>query len=483
MEIVKIQNIENGRIFQQKDGYADIPVDGIFTPDTPGDFAAKGVLLMLMREEDGTHVIKPVFTPREPDGTFHAVLPHVPAGGLYTLVSQLGDAGIPGEWERRGEARFHLGVGDLYLIAGQSNSAGYGKTPGLNETDPAVHLYTNGGFWHTAAHPLNDSTGSLHPITAEWATAGSSPWLRFGTVLKKALGYPIGLLQASKGDSYIHQWLPSSYSENDPVIAAKPDHFQNYIPGGLGQVAIDVVNTVGNIAGVLWYQGENDADEPIWAAQYGERFAAFVDAFRTAVHQPDLPFFTVQVNKTCQLQMSDTALVTGWAQVKEAQRVAAYTIPHVYVTPAHDLPMSDWIHNNTAANGVIGERVAWLALEKEYRKSWFGTAPNITAAVLDRKTGLLQLTFTDVAGYLVDHRHPAPDVWLDTPAGRLFPTGCFTPAGDTLSVRFPARETDVLETDVTVTFGMTPSGHPALPIDRLTGIPPLGFYAFPVTIQ
>ncbi len=477
MEIVQIHNIQNGQILQQTDGFADIPVEGSFAPDHPGDFASKGVWLMLLREDDGTHVIKPVFAPRDGDGRFHATLPHVPAGGLYTLISQLGDDGFPGEWERRGEARFHLGVGDLYLIAGQSNAAGYGKTPGTDAPDACVHLYSNGGFWHTAAHPMNDSTGSLHPINAEWATAGTCPWLRFGSALRKALNYPIGLLQAAKGDSYIHQWLPASYSENAPLVESKPA----YIPGGLWQVAVDVTNAIGKIAGVLWYQGENDADEPDWAARYGERFAAFVQEFRHAVGQPDLPFYTVQLNKTC--NVTEAVLLHGWGQVKEAQRLAARTLPHVYVTPAHDLPMSDRVHNNTAANGVIGERVAWLALEKEYRKPWFGAAPDLETAVLDSQTGRLTLTFGDVAGYLADHQHPHPDIWLDTPAGRLAPVTPFMPHGCTLTVGFDGTVTRELTENVTVSFAATPSGHPALPLERFTGLPPLGFYQVPVTLQ
>ncbi len=477
MEIVQIHNIQNGQIFQQTEGFADIPVNGQFLPDHAGDFAAKGVWLMLLREDEGTHVIRPVFAPREADGRFQATLSHVPAGGMYTLLSQLGDADLPGEWERRGEARFHLGVGDIYLIAGQSNAAGYGKTPGADEPDVCVHLYSNGGIWQTAAHPMSDSTGSLHPINAEWATAGSCPWLRFGNLLHKALHYPIGLLQASKGDSYLHQWLPAQYSTNDPLAARKPD----YIPGGLWHVAVDVTSAIGKIAGVLWYQGENDADEPEWAAHYGERFALFVSEFRHAVGQPELPFYTVQLNKNC--QVVEASLVHGWGQVKEAQRLAARTLPHVYVTPAHDLPMSDRVHNNTAANGVIGERTAWLALEKEYRRPWFGAAPDLETATLERESGQLMLHFTDVAGYLVDHQHPHPDLWLDTPAGRLAPLTPFMPHGNTLTVRFDGAITAKLTENVTVSFGVTPSGHPALPIDRFTGIPPLGFYQVPVVLQ
>lgn len=39
----------------------------------------------------------------------------------------------------------HIGVGDLYVIAGQSNAAGYGKDSIYNPSEIEVHLLRNRG--------------------------------------------------------------------------------------------------------------------------------------------------------------------------------------------------------------------------------------------------------------------------------------------------------------------------------------------------
>lgn len=483
MEIVKITNIQNSQIFQQIDGYADIPITGSFTPDptdrgaSPVGYPGKSVWVLLNREEDNTFVILPVRFPLSEDGTFAGVLPHVPAGGPYTLWCQLGDDTVHGDWERRGECRFHLGVGDLFLIAGQSNSAGYGKTPAYDPTDPDVHLLTNAMTWHTAAHPLNDSTDSCHPINAEWAVSGTSPYIRFAAILRRTLGYPIGLLQASKGDTCMTQWCPPDFP--DPLAEERGLTEQK---GELWQLSLDVVAAAGGkIAGVLWYQGCNDADADPWTAIYAQRFDHYVTSLRRELNAPCLPFYTVQLNKSLSEDPADTAVLRRWATIKELQRNAPRRLPHVYVTASHDQPMSDRIHNNSAANVVIGERLAWLALEKEYGKAYFGMAPDLRTVTLSRSTGELRLTFDNVYGYLVELQHPQPDFQVETPEG-MIPVPRMLPAGDTLIARLDPARTRELTADVYVSFGISPFGHPALPMDRITGIPPLGFYRVPAVL-
>lgn len=487
MEIVKLTTPQDNQIFQQTAGYADIPVQGTFLAEkddptaAPEGYPGKSVWCCLTREDDNTFVILPTRIPLQEDGSFSGVLPHVPAGGLYTLCCQLGGDRFHGDWERRGECRFHLGVGEVFLIAGQSNSAGYGKTPGYDPVDPAVHLFRNNGTWHIAAHPLNDSTDSLHPENAEWATSGSSPWIRFASAMRRALGCPIGLLQASKGDTFLYQWSPPDY----PACPPEEESVTTYPPrSSLWFLSLDVVRQAGGkIAGVLWYQGCNDADRDCWTDTYAHRFAWFVRRFREELDAPALPFYTVQLNKSLSEDPADTAVMHRWAAIKECQRTAPHRLPHVYVTPSHDLPMSDRIHNNTVANTVIGDRVAWLALECEYGLSFFGKAPDIASAVLQKETGLLTLTFDNVYAYLSDMNHPHPPVTVHTPAGDLSPHSRFGFGGSILTVQLDPEQTKSLTDPVYITFAASPFGHTALPIDRITGIPPLGFYRYPVMLE
>jgi hypothetical protein len=97
------------------------------------------------------------------DGTWSGELARIPAGGLYRLETQLRadrPAGLGGpycaEWAMRGDARDFLGVGDLWVIAGQSNAAGYGKAPVQDPPELGLHMFRASGEWALATHPLAD---------------------------------------------------------------------------------------------------------------------------------------------------------------------------------------------------------------------------------------------------------------------------------------------------------------------------------------
>ena len=273
------------------------------------------------------------------------------------------------------------------------------------------------------------------------------------------------------------QWCPPDFP--DPLAEERGLTEQK---GELWQLSLDVVAAAGGkIAGVLWYQGCNDADADPWTEIYAERFDHYVTSLRRELNAPSLPFYTVQLNKSLSEDPADTAVLRRWATIKELQRNAPRRLPHVYVTASHDQPMSDRIHNNSAGNVVIGERLAWLALEKEYGKAYFGMAPDLRSVTLSRSTGELRVSFDNVYGYLVELQHPQPDFQVETPDG-MIPVPRMLPAGDTLIARLDPARTRTLTSDVYVSFGISPFGHPALPMDRLTGIPPLGFYRVPAVL-
>ena len=181
------------------------------------------------------------------DGTWEAVLDGIPAGGLYRLETRLRTAENPaGEWSPRGDMRHFLGVGDLWVIAGQSNSAGYGRGPYQDSPELGVHLFRNSERWGLASHPMNESTDTRHPVNRETANPGHSPYLQFGRVLKRTLSYPVGLVQTALGASPLTRWNPC---EPGPA-----DLFDNMVRC--------VARAGGKVRGILWYQGENDAEAP-----------------------------------------------------------------------------------------------------------------------------------------------------------------------------------------------------------------------------
>lgn len=268
----------------------------------------------------------------------------LPEGGLYRLEACWQVDGMRCDWADRISCVRHVGVGDLYMITGQSNMAGYGRDTAYDPPCLGVHLYGNNGKWDIAAHPLNDSVDTIYPENEETMT-GTSPVLSFARCLKQELGIPIGLVQASMGSSPLSMWHP----EED---------------GRLYRGMLRRLDVVGRVKGILWYQGcAESMDEK--AFTYLERFSRMVELWREQLG--DVPFLTVQLNRRAVNVEGSGA--RAWGILKEAQRQAARVLPRVYVVPSHDVPQSDGCHNSSTGNVIIGERLARTALTAIYGRA------------------------------------------------------------------------------------------------------------------
>ncbi len=207
------------------------------------------------------------------------------------------------EWAPRGDVRHFIGVGDLWIIAGQSNSAGYGRGPIDDPPTLGVHLLRNSEQWALAAHPLNESTDTRHTANREAGNPGHAPYLQFGRTLQHALGYPIGLIQTALGGSPLTAWNPT-----------EPD------PAPLFDNMLHCANLAGgHVRGIVWYQGESDTGTDDMALSYADRFCAAVTAWRDALEAPQLPVLTVQLNRVTAPPLEEAA--RRWTIVRDAQGV------------------------------------------------------------------------------------------------------------------------------------------------------------------
>ena len=370
------QGPEDWQILQQDEsGNGRIELGGRWKHEIPGR-----VELRLVWEDTGVAVAAGLdwqAARTGDDGTWKAVLESVPAGGLYRLETRLRTAENPaGEWSPRGDMRHFLGVGDLWVIAGQSNSAGYGRGPYQDAAELGVHLFRNSERWTLASHPMNESTDTRHAVNREAANPGHSPYLQFGRVLKRTLSHPVGLVQTALGGSPLTRWNPG---EPGPA-----DLFDNMLRC--------VGRAGGKVRGILWYQGESDAGSDADAATYARRFGQAVAAWREALGDPELPVLTVQLNRV--YNPPDPDADRRWSQVREAQRQVARITPGIAVAPALDLPLSDHIHTSPAGNVLLGERLAHAALGLVHGRKVVWKAPDL--AVARRRENRVELEFDNV---------------------------------------------------------------------------------------
>lgn len=297
-------------------------------------------------------------------GRWHVTLKGVPAGGPYRIETSVGSVEDAVEWRRGGEVLHFVGVGDLWLITGQSNAEGYGRGPGEDPSELGVHSLAADGQWTLAAQ------GRRH-----------NPWLAFAKRLKRELGYPIGLIPTAVGGSEISSWDP----------AQKGPFYANMVE--------QVKSAGGRIKGVVWYQGESDA-EPERLPKYKARFQRFVAGVRRAVKADRLPVITVQLNR-----VMDGREDEHWEAMREIQRQLSHEVKQVFIVAAFDAVLTDMIHNGALGNMVVADRAGATALGAVYGRDMLYRHPEcVRAQTVGRKA--IKLTFDHVSLRLLCLNHP-----------------------------------------------------------------------------
>ncbi len=187
---------------------------------------------------------------------FAGVIPGVTAGGWYQVEVRVidADAGVvaTGTVER-------VGVGDVFVTAGQSNAACFGS-PAQTPGDDRISAYTlSTRSWRWAKDPQPDNSAGMG--------TGGSPWPRLGSLLVQSNPVPVGFVGLAYGGTSISQWAPGT------------DLFRN------------LTNTLvrfgtNGVRAVLWHQGESDSLASTSAANYARQLSNIVARARSAAGWP-----------------------------------------------------------------------------------------------------------------------------------------------------------------------------------------------------
>ena len=139
------------QIFPQgPDGTAPIHLEGTYhlihlSQELPLSFSQAGPARATVRarvalESTGESVIPWTECDIPEEGRWQITFPAVPAGGLYRIETGMDYEGWDGLSCTRGDMVHHVGVGDVFVIAGQSNAAGRAKDPVADEPELGVHV-------------------------------------------------------------------------------------------------------------------------------------------------------------------------------------------------------------------------------------------------------------------------------------------------------------------------------------------------------
>ena len=341
------------------DGYARVSFGGTYENESADGMH---ILARVVREDDNLTVVH--WTECSWNRRDWSVDLQIPEGGLYRLEACI-TGGSP-EWSDRIRCVYHVGVGDIYVTAGQSNMTGYGRDNAYDPPVLGVHALGSDGKWCIAVQPLADALGTVfgHPENA----TGTSPALSFARRLKERLGVPIGILPAAVGATSLAQWHPEQ-------------------TGDCWTDMCERLKYVGNFKGFIWCQGCADANAND-APTYYDRFCRMIELWREAFGSK--PMLTVQLNRWTGLKTGEQDI--GWGMIRDAQRRAMLEIPDVFTIPSLDLPVTDGIHNSSGANVLIGERLANAALHYIYHKPGQSAAAVLGAEAVDDTHILVHIT-------------------------------------------------------------------------------------------
>lgn len=278
-------------------------------------------------------------------GKFNGVIKGLPVGGPYTLAFSIENS--------REKAVFkNIQVGDLWLLAGQSNMADSAFMPSLAESDEHVNCFYMNNSWGMAVEPLHDVARAVAPAHGGDPRApkpkkflrGAGPGLPFGVEMYKATGVPQGLIACAHGGTSMSQWDPDKKSQGDySLYGALYNRLQN-----LG----------GKVAGVLWYQGCNEVGSDDTVDSYEQNMIKLFKAFRRDCKNPQLPIVFAQLASYIFMTGELKECPRRWLKMRDTQFRLAKKIKNTVCVPTIDLELDDQIHLSNAAVVTLGKRMA-----------------------------------------------------------------------------------------------------------------------------
>jgi hypothetical protein len=179
-------------------------------------------------------------------GSFNGAL-DLPAGGWYDIEVRALNGSTPialASVER-------VGVGDVFITAGQSNAANHGKPAQLADDRVSALANLSTGAWLHGNDPQPLASGS-----------DGSPWPAMGNALVAQHNVPVGFISLGNGGTAVANWLPG-----DTLY-------------GRLRTALQLIGPHGARA-VLWHQRESDGLEGTSAANYASRLTTIIAQSRT----------------------------------------------------------------------------------------------------------------------------------------------------------------------------------------------------------
>lgn len=358
------------------------------------------------------------------DGKWVVKIPPMPAGGPYILTIS-------------GQTTFEFRdvlIGEVWLCSGQSNMAfpleseenASSEIPQANF--PEIRLFNmqpsvrTGNITFSEKELLSINNGDYFEFgpwekcTPESSRYFSAVAYYFGKYLYQQLNVPIGLINNAIGGSNTESWISRGALEAHPWLADLLTDWRNnelvsewcreraaknlemastpyqrhpFEPTYLFDAGIAPVIRYG-IRGVIWYQGESNADNiPV----HNELFPLLVSDWREHWDLGNFPFLY--------LQLSSIEERKSWPEFRDSQRRFMKLIPNCGMAVTSDIGHPTDVHPKNKED--VGERLALWALAKAYEQDVVFSGPIYSNYFIKHKKMILTFDYTGSGLTTRDH--------------------------------------------------------------------------------
>ncbi|CCH55036.1 conserved repeat domain protein [Fibrisoma limi BUZ 3] len=243
---------------------------------------------------------------------------------------------------------FRVGIGEVFVVAGQSNALG-GFEPGLGAGDDRVSCVD---FRQERALDEQMFPLLFSKISSGTNIGPSNPpyiWGPLGDKLVARLNVPVLFLGAAQGGTSSTQWRQSAEGINDP------DNNQPIPYRCLGVALLHYVARTGMRA-VLWHQGESDNLNGISTQQYVDNIQYVITKSRQQTGFTRLPWL---VSRVSYINNSTSSSIIS------AQNRLIAEVPDVFAGPSTD----DMLNENRRADGVHFSSIGMVRLTDRWNEN------------------------------------------------------------------------------------------------------------------
>lgn len=242
-----------------------------------------------------------------------------------------------------------VGVGEVFLISGQSNAQGYNYYGQPRANDDRVSVVTN--FYSlNGAKPNYPSFGHLE-AESKIAPTGNGAWCwgKLGDMLTNRLGVPILFLNAAWEGFEVDQFYKSARGQAGLNPYSGNSAPQGYPYSSISDALHYYINMLG-VRAILWHQGESDNFLKTSSDQYRQKLQDVIYQSRNSSGK-NISWVVARASKD----------QSGyWQPVVDGQNAVIQSTPNVFYGPNTDQISERWDGVHFAGNGLTSLAESWF---------------------------------------------------------------------------------------------------------------------------